>query len=176
MGFPSQPSMSKLFFAVMYQPEFPIQKLIDLLDKKFGEREYNYGPIQFSWSDYYRDEMGSDLRKIYFNYISSFEREKLPSLKLFSNELEAEFAVDGKRIVNIDPGYIARDKLVLATTKDFYHRVYLGNGIFGEVTLHYRRGRFRFFSWTYPDYKEENFFNYLEKARATLVKQIRLSE
>jgi hypothetical protein len=79
-------------------------------------------------------------------------------------------------MVNVDPGYIARDKLVLASTKDFYHRLYLADGIYGEVTLHFRKGVFRFFSWTYPDYKEPSFLEFLTKARAKYMHEIRETE
>ena len=97
----------------------------------------------------------------------------MPDIKLWTNALEQESAADGKRKTNIDPGYLARDKLVLATTKDFYHRLYLSKGIYGEVTLHFRQGSFRHFSWTYPDYKEEKLHEFLIKARASLAGKIR---
>jgi hypothetical protein len=83
------------------------------------------------------------------------------------------FALEGNRRVNIDPGYVARDKLVLASTKDFFHRIYIGDGIFAEVTLHYRKGRYRFFSWTYPDFRDPEFQRFLEKVRAPLVRDAR---
>jgi hypothetical protein len=75
--------------------------------------------------------------------------------------------------VNIDPGYIARDKLVLATTKDFFHRLYLGKGIYGEVTLHFQKGAVRHFSWTYPDYRDKGVQDFLIKVRAELAGKIR---
>jgi len=71
---------------------------------------------------------------------------------------------NGKRTINLDPGYLAQDKLVLATTKDFYQRLYLGQGIYGEVTLHFQKGRFRYFSWTYPDYSDPPFLDILDKS------------
>lgn len=176
MGIPLKPYKVKLFVAIMYKPGFNIQNVIETLEKRFGEREFTYGPVDFSWSEYYQSEMGDNLKKIYFNYNTLIDREDLPSIKLYTNDLEKEFSAGTDRDVNIDPGYIARDKFVLATTKDFYHRIYIGQGIYAEVTLHYRRGRYRFFSWTYPDYKEQRFFEYIEKARATLVKEIRSSD
>jgi hypothetical protein len=118
--------------------------------------------------------MGSPLNKYYYSYSKGISRELLPEIKQFTNELEKSYsAPDGSRRINIDPGYVARDKVVLATTKDFYHRLYLSNGIFGEVTLHYRKGRFRYFSWTYPDFRDPEVMKFLEKIRAPLVKAIR---
>ena len=176
MGIPIIPLPSKLMIAITYDPSVSLDRIYKTLDSRFGNREYSYGPIPFSWTKYYAGEMGENLMKVYFNYQSNFDRQQLADVKLFTNDLEMQYATGDKRKVNIDPGYISRDKLALATTKDFYHRLYLGNGIYGEVTLHYRKGKFRYFSWTYPDYRQTPLHQFLERARATLVKGIRDSE
>lgn len=173
MGSPSRPLPVKLFVAVTFQPNVEVEKILAILDTAFGTREFEYGPIPFSWTEYYQDEMGSNLMKYYCNYAHLIERDRLPEIKLYTNDIENTHAICGNRVVNIDPGYIARDKLVLATTKDFYHRLYLGKGIFGEVTLHYRKGRYRHFSWTYPDFQEVLLLSFLERGRAKLVKALR---
>lgn len=174
MGIEKKPSNVKLFIAILYNPEIENNKIIEILNEKFGTIEYSYGPVPFSWTEYYKKEMGENLFKLYFTYKQTIERENLPQIKNFTNKLEQSFLNSkGGRLVNIDPGYIARDKFVLASTKDFYHRIYIGSGIYGEVTLHYRGGKFRYFSWTYPDYKDEKVMQLLEKARATLVKELR---
>lgn len=175
MGIASIPLPVKLVIAITYNPlTIDLTRIVEILDKKFGEQEFSYGPLPFSWSEYYSDEMGPSLMKVYFNYRTFIDREQLIGIKLFTNSIEQQYSVDGKRSVNIDPGYLARDKFVLATTKDFYHRLYLGNGIYGEVTLHYRKGKFRFFSWTYPDYRQKPLNEFLEKARATLARDLKI--
>ncbi|MFP4013419.1 MAG: DUF4416 family protein [Chitinispirillaceae bacterium] len=173
MGLVQKPAGVKLFIAVMFQRTFELEKVLSLLTSRYGEIDRYYGPVDFTWSEYYGEEMGSDLLKYYAVFKSPMDRSLLPSIKNYTNDLESRFSVEGKRVVNIDPGYVARDKLALASTKDFYHRLYLGDGIYGEVTLHYRKGCFRYFSWTYPDYKEPEFVRFLEKARAGLVYGIR---
>jgi hypothetical protein len=173
LGEISRPLSVKYFAAVMFRTDFPIEPLLSRLDAQFGVREAVYGPIEFSWSEYYASEMGDNLKKMYICYETLADRDILPSVKIFTNAIEDEYSVDKKRVVNIDPGYIARDKVVLATTKDFYHRLYLHDGIFGEVTLHYKRGQYRFFSWTYPDYRQKEVYALFEKARASLVKHLR---
>ena len=100
-------------------------------------------------------------------------REEISTIKTFTNDVEKSLLKKNKRTVNLDPGYLTNDKLILATTKDFYQRIYLDNGIYAEVTLHYRKGKYRFFSWTYPDYKEKELQEFLVKARDGLVKEIR---
>ncbi len=173
MGTIQAPSEVKLFIAVMFHKTFQLDDALSLLTARFGVIERSYGPVPFSWSDYYESEMGTDLLKFYAVFEQPVQRSTLSGIKNFSNDLEAKFALNGNRVVNIDPGYVARDKLVLASTKDFYHRIYLDEGIYAEVTLHYRKGCFRFFSWTYPDYKEPDFLKFLEMARADLVYELR---
>jgi len=176
MGIASNPSEVRLFIAVLYGAAAPIDEALALLDQRFGERQFVHGPVPFAWSDYYRDEMGDSLNKLYYSYRTGIDRHLLPEIKIFTNELEQRYIRSpGNRSINIDPGYVARDKVVLATTKDFYHRLYLADGIFGEVTLHYRKGMFRYFSWTYPDFRDEAVLQFLERVRAPLVKEIRRS-
>lgn len=174
MGIAVQPAKVKLFIALLYHPDAPYLSVIQQLDDRFGSHGEAYGPLPFAWSSYYGSEMGSSLDKTYFSYSLSIDRSELPAIKIFTNSLEEATAdTNGNRSVNIDPGYVSRDKVVLATTKDFYHRLYLADGIFGEVTLHYRKGKFRYFSWTYPDYRDEKVMKFLERVRSPLVKELR---
>ena len=174
LGTAATPHKVRLLFAVLYSDTTQIEEIFTLLDREFGKRDHQYGPVPFSWTEYYSDEMGTALRKVYFSYTDAIERDRLPSIKNLTNTIERQYAgPEGNRTVNIDPGYVARDKVVLATTKDFYHRLYLADGIFGEVTLHYRKGRFRYFSWTYPDFRNPEVMRFLERIRAPLVQQLR---
>lgn len=173
MGTPQKPAPVKLFIGIMYDERLVIDRVLLELVKLFGDAECFYGPVPFSWTAYYAEEMGDRLKKIYVCYTGLIDRDELPAIKLRTNALEQDYAADNRRKVNIDPGYLARDKLVLATTKDFFHRLYLGKGIYGEVTLHFQKGIFRHFSWTYPDYKEEKLQEFLIKARASLVGKTR---
>ncbi len=173
MGISQIPLKVKSFLAVLYRPDADLGEVLETLKPVFGGIECSYGPIPFHFSDYYRDEMGSDLLKAYYTFEALMGRDALPAHKNFTNDLERKLLVDGMRSVNLDPGYMARDKLVLATTKDFYHRLYLADGIFGEVTLHFRKGEFRHFSWTYPDYKDAAFLEFLTKARAAFMYELR---
>jgi Domain of unknown function (DUF4416) len=173
MGTAGQPLKTKMFLAIMFQPQVNTQDILDKLQNAFGPVECSYGPVTFSFTKYYEEEMGDRLLKMYVSFAGLIGREALPGIKVFTNCLERDHLVDGKRTINLDPGYLAQDKLVLATTKDFYQRLYLGQGIYGEVTLHFRKGGFRYFSWTYPDYNDPPFLKFLTKARARLVKELR---
>jgi hypothetical protein len=173
MGTPEKPEAVRLFAGIMFDKQFGVGRVLDELEDRFGPAESVYGPVPFAWSDYYAGEMGGTLLKTYVCYGKLADRDTLPDIKLWTNDIEQRHAEAGRRKVNIDPGYLARDKLALATTKDFYHRLFLRSGIYGEVTLHFRQGRFRHFSWTYPDYREEMFHEFLIKARADLVGELR---
>jgi len=176
MGIAREPVLVKLFIAITFNKKASYNKIIDILKIKFGEIDFYYGPIAFNFTNYYEDEMGKELQKAYMTFVKKIKREELSEIKVYTNHLEQQNSENQKRIINIDPGYLASDKLVLASTKDFYHRIYIGNGIFAEVTLHYRKGHWRYFSWTYPDYKTNEFFTFLDKTRADYMKQIRMRE
>ncbi len=173
MGEASVPYNAVLFMGIMLQRSVPLDEVVRLLTDRYGPVDRIFGPVPFHHTGYYENEMGNDLQKTYCVFEKYIDREALSTIKNVTNGIEARYAINGKRTINLDPGYITRDKLILASTKDFYHRIYLSQGIFGEVTLHYRKGNFRFFSWTYPDYKEPGVLRLLELARARLVKTLR---
>lgn len=173
MGTAEQPSQAKLFLAILYRPDAAIDTIMDEITAVFGPVEHTYGPISFAFSDYYRDEVGEHPLKMYMTFERLIERDMLPALKNATNGIESKYMDNGVRTANLDPGYLVKDKLVLATTKDFYHRLYLSDGIFGEVTLHFRKDVFRYFSWTYPDYMDPAFLEFLTRERAAFVHDTR---
>ena len=174
MGVAKEPSKAKLFLAVMYTDKTVMQSAIDTCIKKFGSIDFEFGPLEVSaYTDYYNEEMGQGIQKKYMTFEKFIRREEISTIKAYTNDIEKGVVINDKRTVNLDPGYLTNDKLILATTKDFYHRIYLNNGIYAEVTLHFRKGRYRFFSWTYPDYKEKELQKFLMKARDKLVKRLR---
>lgn len=116
------------------------------------------------FTDYYLSEMGKDLQKIFISFEDLNSIELLSHIKIETNLLESKYANQEKRTINIDPGYLTEAKAVLATTKDYSHRLYLDQGIYGDLHLVYREGSFRPQEWTYPDYKQNlaiRFFNTL---------------
>ena len=130
----------------------------------------------FHHTDYYRAEMGSALHKRMISFQEVILAEQLPAIKLASNQLEAEFSMGDKRRINIDPGYICAPRLVLATTKDYSHRLYLGSGIFGDIHLQYQKGGFQPREWTYPDYREPAVLQFFNEVRETYLMQLAEAE
>ncbi|MDD5504554.1 MAG: DUF4416 family protein [Candidatus Omnitrophica bacterium] len=121
----------------------------------FGKIDYRTGPMDFNFTDYYTNEMGHGLRRFFLSFKRLIQPGQLAGIKVITNKLERRLAKKAlvlKRTVNIDPGYITDAKLVLASTKDYSHRIYLSSGIYAETTLSYQKHSFRPRTWTYPDY------------------------
>lgn len=159
------PNPAKLIIGAFMQEK----DLFEPVARRLADR---YGPIDlvshwfsFDYTDYYAREMGADL----FRRVVSFEKligqDELADIKLFTNSLEAEFAAGNARRINIDPGYLLPERLVLATGKNFAHRIYIGKQIYADLTLIYQNGEYRALAWTYPDYTSPDMLTFLERAR-----------
>jgi hypothetical protein len=151
-----------------------------LFDTSRHELSQAYGPVDhtspvwpFDFTSYYADEFGEHLLRQFLTFSELIDPARLPEIKLLTNSLEQELASGDTRQVNIDPGYIDLSKLVLATTKNHQHRLYLGQGIYGEVTLRFTRGSFRPWEWTYPDYRTEHYVGFFNEVRQTYLQQLR---
>ena len=103
--------------------------------------------------------------------------QDLYRIKLYTHRLEKKFLAAKLRQINIDPGYLDLAKLVLATTKDYAHRVFLRKGIFAEITLSFRGDSFGANDWTYPDYRTQEYIDIFNQIRKLyLAPHARLSE
>ena len=129
----------------------------------------------FEKTDYYTEEMGPGLLRQFVAWGKLVEPSELARMKIKTNALEDELAdaIRGpvKRPVNLDPGYITPSKLILATTKDYSHRIYLGEGIYAEVTLQWSKGQWRSWPWTYPDYAEPTYHEFFTRVRQALLEK-----
>jgi hypothetical protein len=145
----------KLIAALMSSDPALIDEVIRRLSLDFGPLELCSDAYVFDdFSSYYAPEMGAELRKQFISFAPMIAVETLPELKLKTNAIEQAYAVGGKRRINIDPGYVTHAQMVLATTKAFSHRVYLGQGIFAELTYVCKGKEFLPLEWTYPDYRK----------------------
>lgn len=148
-----------------------------LLGRQFGEIEGESEVWPFDATDYYEAEMGTELKRTFVSFTRLIDPGQIGRIKRETNELEAELcrhaaAPPEFRVVNLDPGYIGIGKLVLATTKDYSHRIYIGDGIYAEVTLHWRGNRWEAWPWTYPDYASERYQAFFTQVRERLREQI----
>jgi hypothetical protein len=127
------------------------------------------GAFDFTETDYYTATMGDQLKKQFYAFEQRIDPAVLPDIKRQTNDWEAEYAALGRhsepRPLNLDPGYITPAKLVLASTKDHAHRVYLRDGVYAEITLSYRQRRWQPHEWTYPDYQREDYQQFFAQCR-----------
>jgi hypothetical protein len=143
------------------------------LVQAYGPIDYESELLPFDHTDYYGAEFGPDLQREIVTFERLVDPGDLPAIKHSTNELEWLMAHDGHRRVNIDPGYVSLGKMVLASTKDHAHRLYLGQGIYGEGTLSFQRGGFRPWPWTYPDYASERYCRMFDQIRDRYKQQLR---
>jgi hypothetical protein len=147
------PPRAKVFCGFIYTPELDLGEVLRLLERAWGPVEFISRRSSFDYTRYYDDEMGSPLSRKFVTFREMAEQGALPGLKWEAKRVEGAYRrSDGGRRVNIDPGILLPDRLVLATTKPCAHRPYLERGIYADVTLTYQEGSYQPLAWTYPDY------------------------
>jgi hypothetical protein len=148
-------SQGLLFGSFLFRDDFFSQNdLVGFWEKKIGKSFLLY-PQNNPLSQYYAEEMGAPLRRFFALSSQSYPREFLLSTKLESLEWEKSWARDEGRLVNVDIGFLSPENFILATTKNYSHRIYLGQGIFADLTYQFTKGELQTFAWTYPDYLDE---------------------
>lgn len=131
----------------------------------------------FFHTDYYEEEMGKNLVRKFVALKELIKPDSLPALKHYTYSIENRFRNHhGMRRVNIDPGYIAPEKIVLSTFKNFGHRIYLRKEVYGELTLIYKDKAFKPLEWTFPDYAQEEVLRVLRSLRGRYLYQLRREE
>ncbi len=171
---PRDPQPVKLIASVIYGDEGIDRIAIDRLAGRFGEPDSVSPEMRFDFTDYYAPEFGAGLMRRVVSFRELVSPGALPDIKLFTNAVETTLArEDGRRRVNIDPGYIALCHLVLASCKPFAHRPYLGNGVYADLTLLYRGKTFEPLPWTFPDYRSAQMIGLLNRIREQYYHQIK---
>jgi len=166
--------MVKLVMSFLYSQEKDLASAVSEADQEYGPVDFLSEPLPFDFTDYYSSEMGKDLWRRIISLRPLISPHRLVAVKLWANRLEARTLNDRRgRRVNIDPGYMAASKFILATGKDYSHRIYLGEGIYGDLTLIFKKGGFSPLPWTYPDYASQPLLGLLESIRKRYLWQLR---
>ncbi|UCB45603.1 MAG: DUF4416 family protein [Spirochaetota bacterium] len=167
MGTIKFPSRVILFTGLLYNNSVDKEKIFSVLEDSFGKIALTSEIFPFTETHYYEAEMGKNVLRVFASFEPLIDPSDIPDIKIRTNEIEEKlFCSSGNRDVNIDPGYLTNGKVILVTTKNHQHRIYLRKGIYGEVTLRYRKGSFIPWEWTYPDYRRPEsiaFFNQLRE-------------
>jgi hypothetical protein len=171
----TQPDPVKLFVGWFSPAPEIIEEVERLLAEKFGSVDWRSPPLMFDRTRYYEREMGWPLHRRFIAFERLISPEYLVDVKLISRGIEADYTVSGRRRVNIDPGYLCAERLVLATGKNYIHRIYLDRGVYADLTLVFSRGSFRTLKWTYPDYASPEITGYFNELRALYMAGLRAS-
>lgn len=154
----------------------PRQDLLETVTARlvgmFGPLDWTSAELFFDRTRYYEKEMGGPLFRRFVSFASLIRPEFIVEVKLQTNELERTFVQGGNRSVNIDPGYICLERLVLVTGKNYTHRIYLSKGIYADLALVFNKGRFRALEWTYRDYADEGLITEFNQIRAKYKSQL----
>ncbi|MCU0614599.1 MAG: DUF4416 family protein [Desulfobacterales bacterium] len=166
MSVPREPKKAKLVVGFFMKDKKLLKPFAEKLYHALGPVDMVSPWIPFDFTSYYEMEMGAPLFRRILTFEKLIPQDQLVQIKLYTNELEMQYLEDGKRCINADPGILSHERFVLATGKNFTHRIYLKNGIFADLTLIFTQGRFQELPWTYPDYKDKNILSFLEKVRS----------
>lgn len=168
----------KLFIGILTAFPELVDRCGQLLDARYGRVDVRRGPYPFDFTSYYDASMGTPLERHFLSFSDLIEPERLAEIKIETNEIEGELARQDARVarpVNLDPGYLEPAKVVLASTKNFYHRILISSGIYAEVTLHFEKGAWQSFPWTFPDYRSRRYDEFFSEIRTKYRRQISCS-
>ena len=176
MGQIKSPLPAKLFVGILTSLPEILPQTEHLLVARFGPSDMRSEQYAFDLTHYYDEEMGSPITRSFLAFHNLIPAERLAAIKMATNDIEAELALSYRQVrrpVNLDPGYVEESKIVLASTKNFYHRILLSGGIYGEVTLYYSGGGWKSFPWSFPDFRSGRYDEVFTRLRQVYRKQLK---
>jgi hypothetical protein len=163
----------KLITGFIFKEEKAFSQARLILSKVFGAIDFESQVLAFNHTDYYQEEFGKDLKRKFIAFKRLIPAQALAKIKTTTNKIEQKLLKQGKRLINIDPGYLNLSKLILASTKDYKHRIYLDKGIYSEITLFYQGKTFQPWEWTYRDYQTKEYIAIFNQIREIYAQQIK---
>ncbi len=158
--------LCKFFFGIIRAPDYPSGKAISLIREEFGPTDTHSPEYPFDMTDYYETEMGRGLIREFISLEAVSSPSSIVGMKTRAALIEQRLAGEnGCRPVNIDPGYMDCFKIVLASYKEGGQKIYLGEGIWADMTMYYKKGRWLPFPWTFPDFRDGRYDDYLTSLR-----------
>jgi len=176
MSTPQETKKVKMIGSLFSREEELIENVITHMETCFGPTDWISKKFVFNRTRYYEKEMGWPLYRRFISFSKLISSDSIVDIKLTTNKIENEHRFDKKRRVNIDPGYISLERLVLATSKNYIHRIYLTKGIYADLTLVFHAGTFNPLVWTYPDYADEEVISCFNMVRNNYFQHLREEE
>jgi len=173
MSTPKPPQPAKLVIGCLIRKKPLLETVIRDLTECFGPVDAISPWLTFDFTSYYEPEMGRPLVRRLMAFRQLVDQEQLPDIKLATNQMETDHAEGARRRFNLDPGYLLPERFVLATGKNYTHRIYIGKGIYADLTLIFTRGAFQTLPWTYPDYAQLNLQEFLIQVRRKYLLDLR---
>ncbi len=174
---PKPPESVKLIIGILATDKTCLNAARKTISARLGAIDLQSETWSFTHTDYYAEQTGPDILRRFVSIEKLIDPGRLAKLKHKTNRLEQHLADrlnrDVPRPVNLDPGIIEPAKLVLASTKNYSHRIYIGNKIYAEVTLIYGKGAWKPFEYTYPDYRQQCYFDFFTEVRTKLLEQLK---
>lgn len=173
MSDPHEADDVKLISSLFSPSKELINEVIRELEQMFSSTDWISPELFFDRTKYYAREMGWPLHRRFVSFEKLIRPLDIVEIKITTNRVENGYLQDGMRRVNIDPGYISLERLVLATGKNYTHRIYLWKGIYADLTLIFHKGSFRALQWTYKDYASPEIIGFLNDVRERYKRQLR---
>jgi hypothetical protein len=162
----------KLFVVTLHRNAESLQSATSDLTKLFGPIDWQSEDFPFDVTNYYEKEMGSELLRRFLSFENLIMPDEIAQIKIRTNEVENKYRNENQRQINLDPGYLDTYKVVLASTKFGGQKVYLGNGIYADMTLVMYKGQWEGFAWGFPDFKSRRYDAVLSKIRDLYKKKL----
>ncbi len=176
MAEPQSFTFVKLICGIIAPDENIIHRGEEKLAQVFGILDLKSPLFFFDFTDYYEKQMGKNLKRKFVSFEKLIKPETLSSIKHKTNRLEEEIREELKsthRIINLDPGFLKASSLVMATAKDFAHRVPLQDGIYAHLEFLFGKDEVRTLDWTYPDFKSKDYQKYFCDVRRLYLSQLK---
>jgi len=174
VSLPRSPREVKLVMSFIFREGEDFASAALAAEEQYGPVDFLSEPLPFDFTEYYELEMGKNLWRRMASFGPLIPPQNLVEIKLVTNALELQLLNEqGGRRVNIDPGYLTAAKFILATGKDYSHRIYLGQGIYGELTLLFKKSTFTSLPWTYPDYASQPLIGLINLMRKRYLWQLK---
>ncbi len=163
----------KLIVALLWSDRTALAESLEYLEARWGKMDHTGQDHPFEVTNYYEEEMGCDIRRRLISFENLVPPESIREAKLVCNEIEDSLAGATGRRVNLDIGYLDHSKVVLASVKYAGQKIHLGNGIYADMILRYREGRYRPFEWTFPDFRDGRYDPELNAIRQIYMAQLK---